>query len=294
MPRRVEISVNAEMTERIVQDISGLAGVIGVQVQQGVSRMPPGDVVTVDVTNRGMPAVMRLLDEARVGRTSTTSFNTTEPVSIVASSAAAMIVRDTSEAGWEEMDAVMAKNSNMTGNALLVMGIAGILATIGIATNALHVVIGAMLIAPGFQPIVRTAAGIVSRSTTWRLGVEHLLQAYAALAIAAAATAVLLQALGKSALGSEASYLPAGVLISYWTSITVPGIVVAAAAGTAGAILIATDRAILTAGVMVGLAACGTARQSRRLRHCSTPHHLDSPSLPVSTRYEHDASPAGI
>jgi uncharacterized membrane protein len=111
-----------------------------------------------------------------------------------------------------------------------------------------------MLIAPGFQPIVRAAAGIVSRSTTWRLGVAHLLQGYAVLAIAAAATAVLLQALGKSALGSEASYLPAGVLISYWTSITIPGIVVTAAAGTAGAILIATDRAILTAGVMVGLA----------------------------------------
>jgi uncharacterized membrane protein len=33
-----------------------------------------------------------------------------------------------------------------------------------------------------------------------------------------------------------------------------PGIVVSAAAATAGAVLIATDRAILTAGVMVGLA----------------------------------------
>jgi hypothetical protein len=39
---------------------------------------------------------------------------------------------------------------------------------------------------------------------------------------------VLLQALGKSALGSEASYLPAGVLISCWTSITLPGLLVTA------------------------------------------------------------------
>jgi uncharacterized membrane protein len=254
MPRRVELSVAADTTDRIVQDLSDLDGVFGLQVRRGVSRKPPGDVVTVDVTNRGMPAVMRLLGDAGVGRTSTASFSTTEPVSIVASSAGGMIVRDSSEASWEEMDAVMAKNSNMTGNALLVMGIAGVLATIGIATNALHIVIGAMLIAPGFQPIVRAAAGIVSRSLTWRLGVAHLLQGYAVLAIAAAATAMFLQALGKSALGSEASYLPAGVLISYWTSITVPGLVVTAVAGTAGAILIATDRAVLTAGIMVALA----------------------------------------
>jgi hypothetical protein len=254
MPRRVEISVAADMTDHIVQDLHGLDGVFGLQVQRGVSRMPPGDVVTVDVTNRGMPAVMRLLGDAGVGRTSAASFSTSEPVSVVASPASGVIVRDSSEAGWEEMDAVMAKNSNMTGNALLVMGTAGVLATIGIATNALHIVLGAMLIAPGFQPIVRAAAGMVSRSTTWRLGVAHLLQGYAVLAIAAAATAVFLQVLGKSALGGEASYLPAGVLISYWTSITIPGLVVTAAAGTAGAILIATDRAVLTAGVMVGLA----------------------------------------
>jgi hypothetical protein len=209
----VEISVATDLTDRIVQDLSGFDGVFGLQVQQGVSRMPPGDVITVDATNRDMPAIMRLLGDAGVGRTSTASFSTSEPVGIVASSAARKIVRDSSEAGWEEMDAIMAKNSNMTGNALLVMGIAGILATIGIATNALHIVVGVMLIAPGFQPIVRAAAGIVSRSSTWRL-----------------------------------------VLISCWTSIMIPGLVVTAAAGTAGAILIATDRAVLTAGVMVGLA----------------------------------------
>jgi uncharacterized membrane protein len=68
------------------------------------------------------------------------------------------------------------------------------------------------------------------------------------------AAALLLQALGRSALGSEASYLPAGVLSSYWTSITAPGLVVTATASAAGAILIATDRAVLTAGVMVALA----------------------------------------
>jgi uncharacterized membrane protein len=212
VPRRVEISVDTESAQRLVLRISEAAGVIGLQVQRGSSRIPPGDVIIVDITNRGLPDLVRLLAEEGVGQTASASWSTSEPVSMVSSTSADDIARDSSEAIWEEMDSVIAKNSNMTVNATLIMVIAGVIATIGIATNALHIVLGAMLIAPGFQPIVRIA------------------------------------------LGSEASYLPAGVLISYWTSITAPGLVVTATAGAAGAILIATDRAVLTAGVMVALA----------------------------------------
>jgi hypothetical protein len=157
MPRRVELTVGADRTDDLVQKISSLVGMIGLQVQRGASRVPPGDVIIADVTNSTLPALLRLLASERVGLTPDASFSTSEPGCIVASSSANAIVRDSSEVGWEEMDAVMAKNSNMTVNALLVMGIAGVLATIGIATNALHIVVGAMLIAPGFQPIVRTA-----------------------------------------------------------------------------------------------------------------------------------------
>lgn len=254
MPKRVEVSADPDLTAKIAEDVSSLSGLIGLQVQTGTSRVPPGNVIIIDVTNRAKPTLLRMLAAHGVGQSSAASFSTSEPSSMVASSSAAAIAEDSSDASWEEMDAVMAKNSNMTASAMTVMGIAGVLATIGIATNALHVVVAAMLIAPGFQPIVRAAAAIVSRGRTWRLGIRHLLQGYVALAVGAAATALLLQAMGKSALGSEASYLPAGVLISYWTTLTVSGLIVTAVAGVAGAILIATDRAILTAGAMVGLA----------------------------------------
>lgn len=254
MPRRVEFTVSSEETEAVVERISTMDGLIGLRVQPGISREPKGDVVTVEITNRGLPELSRLLSDQGAGRSSTPSFSTSEPMSIVSAAAAEEIVQDVSEATWEEMEAVIAKNSNMTATALLVMAISGVLATIGIATNALHIVVGAMLIAPGFQPIVRIALGIVAKSGAWRRGIAHTLQAYLALAGGAAGMALFLQAIGKSPLGSEVSYLPAGVLISYWTSISVPSIVVTSVAGAAGALLIATNRAILTAGVMVALA----------------------------------------
>jgi uncharacterized membrane protein len=254
MPRRVEFTVPPEKTEAVVERISALDGLIGLRVQPGISREPKGDVVTVEITNRGLPELTRLLGDQGAGRSSTISFSTSEPISIVSASSAEEIVKDVSEATWEEMEAVIAKNSNATASALLVMAISGVLATIGIATNALHIVIGAMLIAPGFQPIVRIALGIVGKSGAWRRGVSHTLQGYLALSGGAAGTALFLQAIGKSPLGSEASYLPAGVLISYWTSITMPSVVVTSVAGAAGALLIATNRAVLTAGVMVAVA----------------------------------------
>lgn len=254
MPRRVEFTVPSEKTEALVERVSAMEGLIGLRVQPGISREPKGDVVTVEITNRGLPELTRLLGEQGAGRSSTASFSTSEPISIVSASSAEEILHDVSEATWEEMEVVIAKNSNATATALLVMAISGIIATIGIATNALHVVVGAMLIAPGFQPIVRIALGIVGRSGAWRRGISHTLQGYLALAAGAAGTALFLQAIGKSPLGGEASYLPEGVLISYWTTISVPSVVVSFVAGAAGALLIATNRAILTAGVMVALA----------------------------------------
>jgi uncharacterized membrane protein len=60
--------------------------------------------------------------------------------------------------------------------------------------------------------------------------------------------------MGVKVLGGEASYLPAGTLISYWLSIKPSSILVTAAASAAGAILVAANRSVLTAGVMIGLA----------------------------------------
>jgi uncharacterized membrane protein len=214
---------------------------------------PPGDIITISTTNRSMQTLVRLLDEHGVGSDSRTSMTTSEPVSLVVPSAIERL-QDTNEAIWEEMESVTAKESNATANALVVMGISGILAAIGLATNALHLVVGAMLIAPGFEPIVRFSMGVVSRSMGWRRGLMQTVQAYAALVLGAAITAGALRLLGTSPLGQEDSYLPSSVLVSYWTSFTAITFIITVTAGMAGTLLVASNRAVLTAGVMVALA----------------------------------------
>lgn len=254
MPRRIEITVPTGESERLVEQLRESPGIIGIRVQKGIALDPEGDVVTVDVINRGLPDVALLLARAGVGSEPGTSLTTSEPISVVSSSRARQITGDSSEATWEEMEVVIGKNSNMTANALLVMAISGVLATIGIATNALHLVLGAMLIAPGFQPVVRIALGLVAEGRGWRSGISDTLLGYAAVAAGAAAAALFLMAIGNSPLGGEASYLARGTLLSYWTTITASSVLVTLVAGIAGAVLVASNKAVLTAGVMVALA----------------------------------------
>jgi hypothetical protein len=254
MPRTIQITVPSAEADALVGRLRSLPGVLGMSRQAGASLKPPGDIPRLNVLNRVWPQVMQFLDEAGVGSTAASSLSSAQPITLLSAPDAAQIANDSSEASWEEMALVIGQNSNMTIGAITVMAVAGIFATIGIATNALHLVLAAMLVAPGFQPIVRIALGWVGRSVTWRAGVRHVLIGYAVLIAAAAITAWWLQLIGTMPAGGESSYLPSGALITYWLKPTPESLMASFVAAIAGATLIASDRAVLTAGVMVGLA----------------------------------------
>lgn len=254
MPRTVEIVTPSSRTELLLAELNQFPGVASLKVQHGVSLKPRGDVTTVQLTNRALPDFMRLLDSLGIGQESGTSIATSSPLSIVSPSDNSAIVDDSSEATWEEAEQTLVKESDATLNTLALMALAGTIATIGIATNAVHIVIGAMVIAPGFQPLLQIPLGIVARTGSWKRGLIMSAKLYAALLLGAAATALLLQGTTSGAFGSQITYLESYELISYWRSITVPSILASAAAGLAGALLVSTQRSILTSGVMIALA----------------------------------------
>jgi uncharacterized membrane protein len=111
-----------------------------------------------------------------------------------------------------------------------------------------------MVIAPGFLPLIRISLGFISKSINWKNGVNDTAKGYISLVAGAAITTVILELLGKNAVSGESSYLSSGVLMSYWTSLTIPSILVTVIASIAGALIIATHRSVLTAGVMIALA----------------------------------------
>lgn len=248
MPRVVQLTVPSAATDRLLEEIRPLAGVVGVQVQRAASLQPPGDVVTVQSATPALPALMRLLD-ARPE----ISIATSEPISLVSAPHAAHLLRESSEASWEEMEQLIAKESNATTNALLVMACAGAFAAVGIATDALHLVVAGMLVAPGFEPLARISLGAAAGGRSVRRGLIDTAKGYLALLAGALLAAIVLRLLGRSLLGGSPSPLIAGSLVDYWTSFSASSLLVSALAAAAGGLLIAANRTLLTAGVMVAL-----------------------------------------
>jgi hypothetical protein len=226
MPRTVQVTVPNEQTDKLVAELGNLDGVISLQVQRGISLQPPGDVISLLVTNRSLFRVMHLMDEHAIGRTAASSMQTEIPASVMASAWSEPMLRDPSEASWEEMEFTLAHESNMTADAMVVMGIVGVIAAVGIITNALHVVIGAMVIAPGFEPITRVGFGLVTSKAAFKRGLSDTLRGYAALAVGAAIATLVLKISGYADLSGKATYLPRGVLLEYWRGFSAGAIMV--------------------------------------------------------------------
>jgi hypothetical protein len=256
--RIIDLTVPATRTDEFVADVS-VVEPLALRLQRGASLVPSGDVVTLEVRNEQLGEVMRIADRYGLGETGGVSMSTSVPLSVVAPSHRAL-TREIGATTWEELELSIGEDSTMTLDRTIVMLIAGLVAGIGILTGALHVVIGAMVIAPGFQPFARFVLGVINRSGAWRGGLVDAARAYGALAAGATLAALAGIAFGSGVLGGgDETYLTSGSLIEYWTTITWAGVTVGAVAAICGGVLVSLNRTVLTAGVMVALALVPTA-----------------------------------
>jgi hypothetical protein len=252
MARVVEIVVPPHETEALVAEArAALEDLVGLQVSHGGSHQPPGDVVTLTVTNRSLYRLMRILERRGVGTEPGRSITISEPAALVSQPQRDAIENDHLDVGWEEMDFTIMRESTMRMNGLLVMGGAGVLAAVGIASGALHLVIAAMVIAPGFEPLTRIALGLVARSAVWRPGLRDTARGYGALLAGALLGAVFMHGQGEPLLTAGRDYLASEALIRHWIDFSPKSLLIAAVAGSTGAILIANNRSVLTAGVLI-------------------------------------------
>ncbi len=255
MSRIIEITIPSQKTEALLADIKQMPDLIGLRVQPHISKKPAGDVVTIQILNASYQKYMRLLDRYSLGHDGGISISTSEPDSLVPTSKKEELDRDSLEASWEEMEHIISKDSNATLSTLALTVAAGMLAAIGIATGALHIVIGGMLVAPGFMPIMRISLGIITGSGVWKKGLIDTVKAYTMIIVVAAISSYVMDVTGMQPLPGKPSYYEFyDTLVGYWTSIKPSGLVSSAAASLAGAIMLCTKRSTFTSGVMIGLA----------------------------------------
>ncbi|MDJ0388324.1 DUF389 domain-containing protein [Roseomonas sp. E05] len=248
MSRRLELSMPTELRGRILEGLHGLPGVAGIALQAGASVDPPGDVICVEATNEASLKILKMLDEMEAFTRG--SITLSEPTAIIAPPHLAELDRQGSEAAWEEVGEQLRRGTNVSGNFLLLMGLSGMIAAFGLTSDTLHVVVGAMLIAPGFEPLLRIPFEAMGRQRIPRGGLLSSLAGY--LALVAGAAAALPAALLLT--GRETAELPALQWVQYWSSIQVSGVAVSLLAGAAGATIIAARLTVFATGVMTALA----------------------------------------
>lgn len=241
MPRTLTVSLSPAKAQALLQQVGTLEGVAGYSHQRAVSVRPPGDVVTVQVTNDGLRRLLLVLDELRVIDEGT--IVTSEPKSVLSPDLQQRLERESNETVWEEMAFLLRQDTNLMLNYLVLMTLAGAIAAAGLWLDLLHVVIGSMLIAPAFEPLVRLSFGVVAgpQRIAWS-GLQSTLVGYLMLAAGAAVMLWLLRALEVAAPGPLAE-LP---LVRLWSSFTMGGLLTSALAAAAGAIVIAGLRPVLT------------------------------------------------
>ncbi len=248
MPRRIELTLPAAKADRLVRHALGRPGIAGIMRHPGASLAPPADTVVIDGTIEAVRSVLAHLAEEGLARGEVMRLS--EPLVLVAPAEKTPLERETNEANWEEIGQLLRTDTQPSVNFLLLMALAGAIAAFGLVTDTLHVVVGGMLVAPGFEPILRGVFGLLGHRHSFGAGLRATLAGYAALAAGAAAALPLALHLH----GLSAAELSGNTWVRYWSSIQGVGIATALLAGVAGGILVSTRETVFATGVMVALA----------------------------------------
>ncbi|WFE26055.1 DUF389 domain-containing protein [Solwaraspora sp. WMMD791] len=254
MPRVVTVALPSDRTEDLVGELQAIEGLLALRVFPGGSRQPPGDVVDAEMTDRCLPTMMHVIDRYVRAAGSGVSVTMSEPTGMVTTPGSDALARDPASSTLEEMEFMMAREATMGLNKMLVMAISGAMAVVGVATDSLHIVIAAMVIAPGFEPLMRLALATVANRRVWWRGASDTGKGYGALVVGAGLAGLFLPVVGVAVPVGEGGYLAAGALAAYWGGVSVSATLVTVLGGLAGALLVAASRSVLTAGVMIALA----------------------------------------
>jgi hypothetical protein len=253
MHRTIELTVPPSVTDSLQTDLTSLDEVIGLTLHRGAACKPAGDVLIVHVLNRGADEVLRRA-RAAVADPQALSIVTSEVTSFIAPASHHAVDDDRDEAIWEEMESGLRHQGRITTNYLLLMGLGGIVAAIGLVSEpvpqAIAFVASAM-VAPGFDPMTKVSLGLVLRH--WSLvgrGLVSVLAGYAVLVGAAALTMGALVGAGET----SAATLAANPEVAHLVHPKLRELLLAAAGALAGVVMLAAFRRSFQAGPLIAMA----------------------------------------
>lgn len=249
---RLRLVCPAAVTDTALTVVGGTVGAAAVTLHRGGAISPAGDVVTADLAREVLDQVVAALhargctDEAVL---------TWEPVETAIGAPVRRAERRAPGEGvdavvWDELAARTDEDSRLSGTYVAFMTLATTLAAIGVLTDSVIAVVGAMVVGPDFGPMAGLAVSAVRRDRTASWASARAVLVGFGVAIALTAVVVLaLRGVGLAhAVDIRTSEQTEFVYHPGWYSL-----VTALLAGVAGMIALTSGRSAVLLGVFISV-----------------------------------------
>lgn len=247
----LRLVASPELAQRVLDALLGRSSVINVVHLPGAARKPSGDVILCDIAREDASVIIDELRALGLDRQGTISIETVDTAISSAARAAeeAAAGSPVDAVVWEEVESRTSESAELSVSFLAFMVLATMIAGVGIVTDSLILIIGAMVVGPEFGPLAGVCVAVVRRELP--LALRSLVAIAVGFPVAIASTSagtLLLRAFdrGPDELGEH----PATLFISR-PDLFSP--IVALLAGVAGMLSLSTAKSGALIGVLISV-----------------------------------------
>jgi uncharacterized hydrophobic protein (TIGR00271 family) len=250
----LRIVVPSYQSEHALDLLNGTPSVCNLIFLERAAKRPEGDVILCDVAREDASVIISDLRELSIDAEGSIAM---EDVDSHVSSAAALAAEKAGEGlgadavVWEEVEARTSESVELSANFLAFMALAMLIAAVGIFTDQLLLIIGAMIVGPEFGPLAGLCVAAVQR----RVALARRSLTALAVGFPLGITAVFLFTLFLLAIGSVDKSFDSGDQ-SFTTFITHPtgwNVLVAYMAGTVGVLSLTSAKSGALIGVLISV-----------------------------------------
>ena len=249
----LRIVVPSYQSEHALDLLNAMPSVCNVVYLERVARRPEGDVILCDVAREDASVVISDLRELNIEEEGSIAVETIESqlstAAAAAEKAAAGLPSDA--VVWEEVESRTSENVELSGSFLAFMVLAMLIAMVGILTDQILLIIGAMIVGPEFGPIAGICvAAVEKRRDLFRRSLAALVVGFPLGMTVTFAVVLALDALGLIPNGFSQGSNSMTNFISHpngWT------VLVASLAGTAGVLSLTAAKSGALIGVLISV-----------------------------------------
>jgi uncharacterized hydrophobic protein (TIGR00271 family) len=249
----LRIVAPASLAGRAIDVLERTPSVLNIVRIPDVARKPHGDLILCDVAREDASVLIAELRGLGVDHAGTIAIEEVDTAISDAAREAEEVARGhpSDAVVWEEVESRTSESAELSGSFIAFMVLATAIAGVGILTDSLILIIGAMVVGPEFGPLAGICVAVVQRRLELaRRSLRALVLGFP-IAIAATCLGTLaLRAAGPAPDELEPGTHPATLFISNPNTYS---IIVALLAGTAGVLSLSTAKSGAIVGVLISV-----------------------------------------